>query len=161
MTAISSLSPQELLALHARVAEELRERGITRSSNNPTGDFAEFLFCRAFGWTQTGNSHANIDAIGPEGLRYQIKGRKMTPHNKSRQLGSIRDFKGRHFDFLAGAIFTERFEVLKAAIIPYPVVEHCATFVAHTNSHKFIIRDSVWNIEGVKDVTAQLRAVDF
>jgi|SRR5882724_9145349 len=161
MTDISSLSPKELLALHANVAEELRARGITRSSNNPTGDFAEFLFCRAFRWTQVGNSHANIDAIGTDGLRYQIKGRRTTRHNKSRQLGSIRGFEGRHFDFLAGIIFTETFEVMKAAIIPYAIVEQRAKFIAHTNSHKFILHDDVWSAEGVKDVTAALRVIDF
>lgn len=147
--------------LHANIAEELRALGITRSSNNPTGDFAEFLFCRAFGWVRAGNSHANIDAIGSDGLRYQIKGRRATRHNRPRQLSSIRDFKGRHFDFLAGVIFSETYEVVKAAIIPYAVVEQRAKFVAHTNSHKFILHDDVWNVPGVKDVTAELRAVDF
>jgi hypothetical protein len=41
------------------------------------------------------------------------------------------------------------------------VVEARATFVLHTNSHKFILHDDVWNVEGVRDVTAELRAVDF
>jgi hypothetical protein len=161
MTDVSRLPPKELLMLHANVAEELRARGITRSSNNPTGDFAEFLFCRAFGWVQADNSKANIDAIGSGGLRYQIKGRRATRYNRPRQLGSIRDFKGRHFDFLAGVIFSETYEVVKAAIIPYAVVEQRATFVAHTNSHKFILHDDVWSVAGVKDVTAELRAVEF
>src|SRR4051794_38171330 len=109
MTDLSKLSPQELLVLHANVADELRARGITRSSNNPTGDLAEILFCRAFGWVQAGNSQANIDATGTDGLRYQIKGRRPTRHNKTRQLGGIRDFKGCHFDFLAGVIFAESY----------------------------------------------------
>jgi hypothetical protein len=42
----------ELLALHAAVSEELRERNVLRSANNPTGDLAEYLFCKAFGWAQ-------------------------------------------------------------------------------------------------------------
>jgi hypothetical protein len=28
----------------------VRTRGILRSSNNPTADLAEYLFCRAFNW---------------------------------------------------------------------------------------------------------------
>jgi hypothetical protein len=161
MIDVSGFSPKELLTLHATVAEELRSRGITRSSNNPTGDLAEYLFCKAFGWSQAGNSNANIDATAPDGMRYQIKGRRMTRHNKSRQLSGIRDFQGRHFDYLAGAVFMESYEVFRAAIIPYAVVEARATFVLHTNSHKFILHDDVWNVEGVRDVTAELRAVDF
>jgi hypothetical protein len=60
---LSGLSPAALLALHAQVADELRARGITRSSNNPTGDLAEYLCCRAYGWSQSGNSNRSIDAV--------------------------------------------------------------------------------------------------
>ena len=49
---LSKLTTSALLALHAHVADGLRSRGISRSSNNPTGDLAEFLFCKAFGWKQ-------------------------------------------------------------------------------------------------------------
>jgi hypothetical protein len=86
---LSELTPTQLLALHAKLTDELRDRGITRSSNNPTGDLAEYLFCKAFGWTQAGNSHANVDAVGSDGKCYQIKGRRPTRHNKSRQLSAI------------------------------------------------------------------------
>jgi hypothetical protein len=34
---LSELSTPELLALHAKLADELRTRGIIRSANNPTG----------------------------------------------------------------------------------------------------------------------------
>jgi hypothetical protein len=69
---ISEFSAAALLALHAQVAEEIRARGITRSSNNPTGDLAEYLFCKVFGWTQSANSKANIDAVAADGTRCQI-----------------------------------------------------------------------------------------
>ena len=131
MIDLSSLSPKELLQHHAAVSEELRTRGITRSSNNPTGDLAEYLFCKAFGWSQAGNSNPNIDAIAPDGVRYQIKGRRMTRYSKSRQLGSIRDFEAQNFDYLAGVVFTENYEVLRAAIIPFAVAKARAVFVAH------------------------------
>jgi hypothetical protein len=153
---LTRLTSIELLALHARVADELRERAITRTSNNPTGDLAEYLFCRAFGWTPAGNSKANIDAIDQEGTRYQIKGRRITRHNKSRQLSAIRDFAGRHFDYLAAVLFAEDYGLLRAALIPYAVVKKRAKFVAHTNSHKFLLHDDVWQASGVRDVTPLL-----
>jgi hypothetical protein len=158
---LARLSPVELLSLHSRTAEELRARGITRSSNSPTGDLAEFLFCKAFGWTQAGNSHANVDAMARDGTRYQIKGRRMTRHNQSRQLSAIRDLVGAHFDYLAGVIFSEDYTVLRAAIIPRIITEQRSSFVVRTNSHKFILRDDVWEADGVTDVTAQLCAVSF
>jgi hypothetical protein len=161
MIELAKLSPKELLTLHASIGEELRTRGITRSSNNPTGDIAEYLFCKAFGWTRAENSSRNIDATGQDGARYQIKGRRITAHNASRQLGAIRDFEGRHFEFLAGVLFTESYGVLRAAIIPYDVVASKSTFVSRTNSHKFILHEDVWKAEQVHDVTEKLRAVVF
>src|SRR5436309_8455473 len=152
---LSRWSPRELLALHAQIAEELRTRGITRSSNNPTGDLAEYLFCKAFGWKQAGNSNANIDAIGdPGGIRYQVKGRRMTRRNHSRQLSAIRDLGSARFDFLAGVLFSEDYSIVRAAIIPRAVVVERASFVSHTNSHKFLLRDDVWDAPGVRNVTA-------
>lgn len=49
MHELRNLTPPDLLVLHAAVSEELRWRGVTRSSNNPVGDLAEHLFYRAFG----------------------------------------------------------------------------------------------------------------
>ncbi len=156
---IPQMTPRELLALHARVSDELRVRHITRSSNNPSGDLAEYLFCKAFGWSQAGNSKANIDALDPDGTRYQIKGRRITRFNKSRQLSAIRDFDGAHFDFLAGVLFSEDYSVMRAAIIPRDVVVDRAVFVQRTNSHRFFLRNDIWDAPGVRDVTEDLRAV--
>ncbi len=155
----ASHSVAQLLALHGRILEELRARGVTRTSNNPTGDLAEYLFCNAFGWRQEGNSKANIDAVCPQGIRYQIKGRRITQHNGSRQLSAIRDLKGAHFEFLAGVIFNEDYTVLRAAIIPPEVVSEHAKFVERTNSHRFLLREEIWDAPGVQDVTEDLRAV--
>jgi len=138
----------ELLKLHAQIADQLRARGITRSENKPTGDLAEFLFCRALGWQQAGNSNANVDAIGADGYRYQIKGRRLTQHKGSRQLSALRDLAGAHFDFLAGVLFESDYTVRRAAIIPRIVIAERSTFVARTNSHKFFRRDDIWEVAG-------------
>jgi len=159
---LEKLSPRELLSLHANIMEELRARGILRSSNNPTADLAEVIFCRAFGWMRSDtNSAPNIDAVGPDGVRCQIKGRRVTRHNSSRQLGAIRDFAGRHFDFLAGVLFNEDHTVLRGALVPYSIVAERATFVQRTNSHRFILHDDVWRAPGVRDVTQELSTIEL
>jgi hypothetical protein len=158
---VSDLTVPELLALHAHIADELIARRITRSYNNPTGDLAEYLFCNAFGWNQVGKSNAHIDAVAADGTRYQIKGRRVTLQNKSRQLGVIRDLNGEHFDFLAGVLFKEDYTISRAAIIPCSVVLERAAFVERTNSHRFLLRDDVWNAPGVCDVTEELAAIKF
>ena len=70
---LTQLTAAELLALHSKIGEELRARGVARSANSPTGDLAEHLFCAAFGWTQAPNSERGYDATGPDGTRFQIK----------------------------------------------------------------------------------------
>ena len=42
MVDVSHLSKRELLALYAALSDELRALDLTRSSKNPTGDFAEY-----------------------------------------------------------------------------------------------------------------------
>jgi hypothetical protein len=157
---LGRLTPPELLALHAGISEELRRRGVTRSSNNPVGDFAEHLFCRAFGWTQAPNSMRDADATDCAGIRYQIKGRRLTTHNDSRQLGALRDLPLKGFDVLAAVLFKQDYRVMRAALIPHSVVNSLATRVERTNSWRFILRDAVWAIDSVKDVTAELRKAE-
>jgi hypothetical protein len=161
MQDLTALTPPELLALHAGISEELRQRGVTRSSNNPVGDLAEYLFCRGFGWTLAANSMRDADATGPDNVRYQIKGRRLTTHNKSRQLGALRDLPQQGFDVLAAVLFEEDYRVLRAALIPHARVTALATRVERTNSWRFILRDSVWSHPDVRDVTAELRATEL
>jgi hypothetical protein len=149
----------ELLKLHGGINEELRARGILRSANNPTGDLAECLFCRAFGWRQANNSVRGYDATDAEGRRYQIKGRRVHRRNKSRQLSAIRDLAGETFDVLAGVLFDDDYNVLRAALIPRAVVEARSKYIEHTNSNKFILHDDVWSLDGVEDVTERIRGV--
>ena len=155
---LTKLSLQNLLGLHAGIMDELRNRGVTRSANNPTGDLAEFLFCRAFAWERAGNSQSGFDARDGCGKRYQIKGRRLYRHNRSRQLSAIRDRDG--FDVLAAVLFNDEYQVFRAALIPSGVVKERAKFVQHTNSYKFMLSDDVWDDGRVKDVTADLRAED-
>ena len=147
-----NLSIADLLRSHSEILDELRTRLIIRSANNPTGDYAEWLFCRAFGWEQAGNSVKGYDATNTDGVRYQIKGRRM-----SRQLSAIRDLKG--FDVLAGVLLDADFGVARAALIPASVVRDRSKFTEHTNSHRFLLRDDIWDESGVQDVTENLRRV--
>ncbi|GGX51363.1 hypothetical protein GCM10007385_19970 [Tateyamaria omphalii] len=154
---VEQLSVSDLLSLHARISESLRDRGVVRSANNPTGDLAEYLFCKAFDWEQAPNSERGFDATGRDGLRFQIKGRRIHRRNKSRQLSAIRNLPSRPFDVLAGVLFDDEFKIRRAALIPFEVVERRAKYVAHTNSSKFMLQDDVWDIEGVIDATEKLK----
>lgn len=147
----------ELLKLHAAIMEELRTRSVLRSANNPTGDLAEYLFCVAFGWDQAPNSVKGFDATDNAGTRYQIKGRRIHRRNPSRQLSAIRDLEG--FDVLAAVLFDDDYNIVRAALVPVTTVKERSTYVSHTNSHKFMMKDGIWELPEVVDVTERLRSV--
>ncbi|PPC99401.1 MAG: hypothetical protein CTY31_10660 [Hyphomicrobium sp.] len=155
---VSSLSVMDLLRAHGAVLDELRRREVVRSANNPVSDLAELLFCRAYpDWTRENNSASGHDAVCPAGIRYQIKARWLHKHNKSRQVSALRNLSNDPFDFLAGVLFDENFGIYRAAIIPLAVVKEKTKHVVHTNSGRFLLRDEIWNMLGVIDVTAKIR----
>ena len=158
MIDLKNLSSSSLLGLHARIMEELRRRCVVRSANIPTGDLAEFLFCRAFPWERMPNAEKGFDARDSRCTRYQIKGRGLHSRSKSRQLSGIRDFDG--FDTLAAVLFDDKYRVSRAALIPNAVVRERCKFVPHTNSHKFMLTDDVWDDKRVTDVTEKLRTAE-
>jgi hypothetical protein len=154
---VYNCSVSELLALHGATLDELRVRKIVRSANAPGGDYAELLFTRAFGWTRTENSVAGYDAIDWSGRRYQIKSRRLSNANGSRQLSALRRLPDQHFDYLAAVLFEKDYKVGKAAMIPHETVVSLARFQQHTNSWVFYLDDAVWQLPGIGDVTQQLR----
>ncbi|MFC4348869.1 hypothetical protein ACFO5Q_13530 [Kordiimonas lipolytica] len=158
---LSQLPASNLLTLHAQITEELRRREILRSSNNPVGDLAEFLFVNAFGWSQAPNSQKAIDAFDAKDRTFQIKGRRPTRHNKSRQLSFIRELDKKHFDCLAGVIFREDYSVFRAALIPYDVVIAHSRYSSHANGWLFQLKDDIWDIPSVEDVTLRLLEVSY
>jgi hypothetical protein len=149
---------RELLTLHAEIMEELRRREVVRTSNSPVGDYAELLFSTAFGWALEGSSAAGHDATDSEGRRYQIKSRRLTSHNESRQLSFLRRLPEKKFDYLAAVLFDARYRVKRAIILPHEGLEARCTFNAHSNAWRFRLEDSCWNMAGALDVTAELAA---
>lgn len=154
-------SSQALLELHAQIVQVLRDRKILRTSNNPVGDLAEHLFCKAYGLQPEKNSYPGVDVIGQDGTRYQIKGGRCTPENKSRQLSAIRNLADVDFHFLVGVIFSPDYSIQRAALIPYAIVKRLAKPQTHTNSYRFMLTDDVWNESGVEDITEKLKAVEL
>lgn len=150
----------DILQLYSDALEELRRREILRSANNPSGDYGELLFSRAFGWQLQNNSSSGHDATDGNGVRYQIKCRRITPRNPSRQLSFIRNLPDNPFDILAGVLLDQNFKVLRAALVPVAVVQEKATYVKHVNAWRMILRDSVWDTPDVRDVTDDLRSIE-
>jgi hypothetical protein len=152
-------STAELLKMSAGILRELQRRRIIDSANNPVADIAERIVIDALGLVGARKSAKGYDATDMlSGDRYEIKARRLTPRNPSRQLSFIRGLGQGNFTYLAGVLFTEDYQILRACVIPRTVVEKFAKFVPHVNGWRLILRESIWEEPGVLDITERLTA---
>lgn len=136
-------SDSELLATYSRLMEELRRRNIIRTSNNPVADYAEKVAVEYLSLKQVGKEEKGFDAIDTQGYKYQIKGRRITRYNSSRQLSVIRNLNERLFDYLVAVILGELFEVKEIWKIPHEFVKEHSKFSEHQNGHIFHAKPEV------------------
>lgn len=155
----ATASVRDLLRLHGAVLDELRRREVVRTSNSPVGDYAELLFATAFGWELESSSAAGHDATDKAGLRYQVKSRRLTRPNGSRQLSFLRRLPEKKFDFLAAVLFDGFCQVQRAIILPHKGLEARCRYSKHANGWLFRLEDNCWDMAGARDVTNEIRAV--
>ena len=120
---LHSMKDPELLKLYAELMGELRRREVIRTSNNPVADYAEKIVVDRLKLKRASKEAKGYDATDQEKKKYQIKGRRITNYNKSRQLSVIRNLRNDLFDYIVAVIFDEVFNVLEMWKIPRSVVE--------------------------------------
>jgi hypothetical protein len=49
---------------------------------------------------------------------------------------------------------------MKGCLIPYAVIKVHGKHNEHANSHRFLLRDSVWALRGVGDITGALKKAE-
>ena len=155
---LAALSVQDLLKLQAAVIGELKNRGILRTKNSPVGDYAEWLVASALNLKLAKNSSAGHDAVSESGRKIQIKARRVTADNKSRQLGVIRNLESMDFDELVAVIFDDTYEIVLAVSIPHAVIAEYSTYRPHVNGHVLHIRGALLSDYRVQNICTELRA---
>ena len=150
MKDLIEMSEVELLQTHAAVIDELRDRGVVKTRNNPIGDYTEWLVCNRLELEGQTNSNASFDAIGADQIRYQIKGRR--DEATSVQFSAIRNLDQHGFDFVIAVVFNSDYSVRLAVVIPHDMVPEFARYQQHTNAHNLILTESVLHHDGVLDI---------
>ena len=149
-----------LMNQYARILTELNDRHVVRTYNSPVGDFGEWLVAQKLGLTLERNSAKGLDAIGPDGLRYQIKcrwERSDHPTVSSRELGVIRNLDENQFDYLIVVIFDRSFCIKEAYSIPHDIIQHYALYRRHVNGHILLANGPVLEDAAVENITHRLR----
>ena len=159
-TSLDGLSTPELLTHYGEILTILRERGVTRTEDSPVGGYAEYLASLAFGLKLSTNSAIGHDGVDAARVRYQVKGRRITRWNPSRQVSAIRGLGPGvpdPFDFLIGILFNADMSVMRAALVPLANVRAHSKLQPHVNGWRFHLRDAIWSEPGVQDVTDAIR----
>ncbi len=146
----------ELLGTYRAILAELRRRGILRTSNAPTGDYAECLVGAFSGGELAPNSERSWDVLTSAGVKIQVKAR-VSPAGSgagTRQLSVIRTWG---FDRLAVALFDDDYSIRTASLLPVSAVRAVARFVPHVNGYRVAASDDLL-AEG-DDITDELRTV--
>ena len=151
MEELQTMSEVELLQTHNAVITELRYRGVVQTNNNPIGDYTEWLVCKHLGLEPQPNSQKAFDATGPDGIRYQIKGRRSA--TRSVQFSPIRNLEQRGFDFVIAVAFNEDYSIQFAVKVEFAAVSTLARYRSHINGHVLILTDNIVEQSGVEDIS--------
>lgn len=147
---LKDMEVKELLQLQASITNELINRNVVRTQNNPLGDYTEWLVAKALDLELESNSKVGYDGISKSGIRIQIKGRRVTPKNDSRQLSAIRKYNEHDFDELVAVIYNEKFDIIEALQIPHEVIGKYASYRKHVNAHILILKGLILTDPKVK-----------
>jgi hypothetical protein len=143
----------ELLDIYGQVLEELHERGVIRSANAPTGDYAEWLVQRALGGELQPNANKSADLIVRK-KKIQIKARVLSDPEKpgERQLSSFRSWD---FNEAVIVLFDRRYAVRRAAQIKVGELKDAAREDKWVSGQRVIARDALLDLG--RDITAKLQ----
>lgn len=147
---LKELSIKELLQLQAAATNELKVRNVVRTQNNPLGDYTEWLVAKSMELKLAASSKAGYDGIDSNGMRVQIKGRRITLKNKSTQLSAIRKYNEKDFDVLVAVIFDENYDIIEAVLVPHEIVGKYASYREHVNAHILFIKEPLLSDPAVK-----------
>lgn len=143
---------QEVLKIYSDLMEELRERKVIRSSNNPIADYGEKVISDYLRLNLVRGSNKSFDAQDSRGATYQIKARRLTRHNSSRQLGVIRNLETKNFDHLLVGIFDEEFSLIELWKIPHKTIKTYARYSKHQNGHILYARGPLLKDKSVESL---------
>lgn len=148
------LSVSQLLAQYRQILAELRRRGVIRTNNAPTGDYAEWLTAQLMRGELAPNSEKSFDVSAPDGRRFQVKAR-VSPAEGDRGTRQLSAFRSWDFDDVVIILFEDDYSIRRAVQMPAEAMREAATYVAHTNSYRVIATDELLDMG--RDITADIR----
>lgn len=150
---IKIFSALGLMNLQTQIMDELVARDIVQNPTQPVGDYATHLACKAFDLRREPTSTSGYDATDDEGLRYQIKYKRLMKPADTRQLNAVKGLEQKKFDFLIGVLFQADMAIYRAALIPFDV----AARLIDSSAKILMLNNKVWDMDDVIDITDKMK----
>jgi hypothetical protein len=152
-TRLEALSVAELWTVWRDAMDQLKDRGVLRSTGGPVGDYGEWLVARALGLTREKYPNPGFDAIAPDGTRYSVKARRWGRIKPPTRVAlGLLDTDS--FDRLVLVVFTDAMEVHRAVDLPIDTVR---TLLLRDGRNTSVGR--IFGAPEARDLTGVLRAV--
>jgi len=154
---VADLETRTLLALYRGILRELKSRGVTRTENAPTGDYAEYLVALGLGGILATSSEKGWDVELPNGDHLQVKARVVSdpPRRGQLQLSPFRSFE---FDAAVVVLLSDiDLEVVRAVMLPRAVLEASSAYRSHVNGFVGFATEDVLNHPSAVELTDCLR----
>src|SRR5262245_48836154 len=124
---LHNLTDDDLARLWVRVMDEMRDRDMTRSANNPVADRAERVVADLYGVEPSGGNKAGYDLITKSGRKVQVKGLRMTTPNRS----TLSPVRSPDYHYLVAVRFERDFTLKDAWRFTRAAVEDLARWSKH------------------------------
>ena len=148
-----------LFAQFVEIAQQLPKLGVLRTSNNPAGDYAEWLAEWVLGGTRQNSSARGFDIEGKDKKRYEVKAIRRNAKGRAVQFSALRGLDERTFDSFIGVVFARNFSVEHALKVPWATVNHLAgPPIKRTGSRTLLYNQKLWTGAGVEDITKKFQA---
>ncbi len=145
---MKKISTLKLLQTYSDIINELKTRGVLRTTNNPVSDYAEYLVAEKLKIKLEVNSKKSYDATDLRSKKtYQIKSRRIIKPTGSFQLGIMRSLD---FDFLIVVIFNQDFSISYICQIPKKIITNYAKWSEYQKGYILILNDRVLKDKKVK-----------
>ena len=175
---LQTASLADLFTLYGHILDELEDRGVVRTRNQPLGDYAEWLTWRALIGKQSSNKAEKAydvtadlsadllagrgpDAGRHDGARIQVKSRSVSPKPRAGQLQTS-PFHAEGFDYLALVLHEAAdYAVRQASLLPLKTVLAYAKPASARRDDvlRLSMTPQVMSDPTGVDITEQLRAV--
>lgn len=144
-----------LLRLYSAILDELLHRGVVRSRNAPSGDFAEYLASTVYGGELAPPSAKGYDLRAKDDRLVQVKCRVVKPKQSRGNYSFLRSWE---FDV---CVFVQLnyvdYGVVSAVEVPRAGVESLAQVNAHVNGSRVRLTDDLLQVQGAVDRTTDFR----